>query len=98
MVEISELYKSVGNRIKASDLKTIKQPLTISSMEIVGKTRKGLLLHFTETELAHRCNRVDVNVMSKKFSASNTDKFKGQKITLVAENQENGKTYIRIKV
>jgi len=84
-MKISEIYESkVGNRISMETLKTLKMPLTISNVEIVGKSRKGVLLSFEETPLQHKCNHSDTTKITKLAETDDTEDFEGMKIKLAA--------------
>jgi len=102
-MEISKIYEAIQarqQRIQPDDvenlLKENKLGLTIVKSEIVGKTREGVLLHFKETTLKHKCNRTDVFAIANKYNIEDTDLFVGKKVFLeTVEINEN--EFVRIK-
>lgn len=87
-IKISELYKTaISNRIREEDIKNLKQPIEISDIKIVGKTRKGILLEFEEIPLLHKCNKEDIRYLAEKFNAKTARDFINKKITLVSDKE-----------
>lgn len=91
-MKLHEIYKRVSNKILASDLADIEQPLTIKNVEVSGDDKKTVWLDFENLSLRHKCSKTDVFGLARKFGTSETDDFVGQTIEL----QENGNNKVSV--
>lgn len=93
MVNIFELYPRVNDTINSNDLQELKMPLTISSLEISGESKKTVKFSFKETPLKFKCSKMNILKLAELYETNETDEFIDKKITLIAED---GKVKIEV--